>query len=266
MSFANQVAVITGASSGIGRALALALARDRCKVGLVARRGDLLEALAGEITALGGTVAHVPADVGDRPAVVAAIRDLAGRLGPIDLLIANAGIGIPSEIDPFNVDDMERVFRINFFGVVYAIEAVLPAMLDRGRGHLAAVSSLAAYRSMPGQQAYCASKAALNSFLEGLRVQLRSRNVGVTTICPGFVWTPMVEHHPHPLPFLVQADDAARRILRALARRKKVFNFPWQTSLLMKLTRWAPDWLLARTVGRFIVRPRSAEPPEGATP
>jgi short-subunit dehydrogenase len=255
MSFANQVGVITGASSGIGRSLALALAREGCKVGLVARRGPLLEALAEEIIKAGGACAHAVADVGNRSQLVEAVHGVADRLGPVDLLIANAGIGIPSDIDPFNIIDMERVLRINYFGVLYAIDAVLPDMLRRGRGHLSAVSSLGAYKALPGQQAYCASKAAVNTFLEGLRVQLRPRGIAVTTICPGFIWTPMTADHPYKMPFLLQADVAAKRILRALRRRKKVFNFPWQTSLLMKLTRWLPDWLLARLAARYIIKP-----------
>jgi short-subunit dehydrogenase len=257
MSYANKVAVITGASSGIGRELALALAREGCKVGLVARRGGLLEALSKEIAAAGGVSAHAVANVSDRPALVAAIHDIASRLGPVDLLIANAGVGAPSEIEPFNVDVMEQIFRINFLGVVYAIEAVLPEMLQRGSGHVAAVSSLGAYKSLPGHQAYCASKAAINSFLDGLRVQLRARNIAVTTICPGFVWTPMTEDHPFKMPFLVQADVAARKIIKALKRRKKVFNFPWRTWLLIRLSRWAPDWLLARMAGRYLVKPKA---------
>src|SRR5262249_24398508 len=158
---------------------------EKCKVGLLARRAELLSALVQEIQATGGVAAAAPADVSDRAQTVAAIQELARQLGPVDLLIANAGDGAPSKLEPVNVEDMERVFRINFLGVVYSFEAVLPEMLRRGRGHLAAVSSLGAYRSMPGQQAYCASKAAVNSFLDGLRVQLRDRNIAVTTICPG---------------------------------------------------------------------------------
>lgn len=254
MSFANQVAVITGASSGIGRSLALALAREGCKVGLVARRAELLDTLAKEIETLGGTCSASVADVSQRDSVVTAIHTLAEKLGPIDLLIANAGVGVPSEMDPMNVADMEHLFRINFFGVLYAIDAVLPAMLKRGKGHLSAVSSMAAYKGLPGQQAYCASKAAINSFLDGLRIQLRPTGVAVTTICPGFVWTPMTEHHPFKMPWLVQPDDAAQRILKALRRKKKIFNFPWQMSLFMRLTRWVPDWLIARTSSKFNVQ------------
>ena len=108
------------------------------------------------------------------------------------------------------------------------------------------MSSLAAYRSLPGESGYCASKAALNSFLEGLRIQLRGRGIAVTTVCPGFVRTPMTEVNQFKMPFLLEADEAARRIVGALRRRRKVYNFPWQMALLMKVTRWLPDWVVAR--------------------
>jgi short-subunit dehydrogenase len=261
MSFANQVAVITGASSGIGWALARVLAAQGCKVGLVARRRDLLEALTREIKQAGGTADHVPADVAERQQTVEAISALGARLGPVDLLIANAGVGTPTFLEPFNVADVERMFRVNVFGVVYAIEAVLPEMLARGRGHLAAVSSMAAYKGLPGESGYTASKAAVNNFLEGLRIQLRGRNIAVTTVCPGFVRTPMTAVNDFKMPWLLEADDAARRIVRALARRRKVLNFPWQMTVLMKLTAWLPDWVVARAMHNY-----NENPPLPTTP
>jgi short-subunit dehydrogenase len=254
-SFANQVAVITGASSGIGWALARALAAQGCRVGLVARRRDHLDKLAAEVRQEGGTAESAPADVADRGQVLAAIHDLQSRLGPVDLLIANAGVGAPTLLEPFNVTDVEMMFRVNLLGVIYSIEAVLPQMLQRGQGHLAAVSSLAAYKGMPGESAYCASKAAVNTYLEGLRIQLRDKGIAVTTICPGFVETPMTAVNDFKMPFLMSADKAARRIIRALRRRRKVYNFPWQTTLLMKLTRWLPDWVLARVMRKYNTEP-----------
>ncbi len=174
--------------------------------------------------------------------------------------MANAGVGAPTLLEPFNVPQVERMFRVNTLGVVYAIEAVLPEMLRRGRGHLAAVSSLAAYKGLPGESAYCASKAAVNVFLEGLRVQLRGKGVAVTTICPGFVRTPMTAVNEFSMPFVMEADEAARRIVGALRRRVKVFNFPWQTTLLMKLTRWLPDWVMARTMASYNEQPPPPAP------
>ncbi len=253
--FAGQVAVITGASSGIGWALAKALARQGARVGLVARRREALEHLAAEIGQAGGTAVAAPADVGEREPVVAAIRDVAARLGPVDLLVANAGVGTPTVLEPFNVAEIEKMFRVNTLGVVYAIEAVLPDMLRRGRGHLAAVSSLGSYKGLPGESGYCASKAAVNTFMEGLRIQLVGRGIAVTTVLPGFVTTPMTSMNEFAMPFVMSADEAARRIVRALRRRPKVYEFPWQTALLMRATRWLPDRLVARVLSGYELKP-----------
>lgn len=256
MRFANQVVVITGASSGIGHALARAMAREGARVGLTARRGDLLAELADTITREGGLATYAPADVADRLATVTAIRELAARLGPVDLLVANAGVGTPSLLEPLmNVDDLERMFRVNVFGIFYAFEAVLPEMLKRGRGHLAAVSSLAAYKGLPGESGYSSSKAAVNNYCEGLRIQLRGRGIHLTTICPGFIKTPMTAVNQFKMPWLLEADEAARRIVGALHKKKKVFNFPWQMSLVMKLAAWLPDWAIARTMHSYNEKP-----------
>jgi short-subunit dehydrogenase len=256
MSFANRVAVITGASSGIGWSLAKELARQGARVGLVARRRENLQRLAEEITAAGGTAASAAADVADRGATVAAVRELAARLGPIDLLVANAGVGAPTTVNPVNTPQLETMFRVNVFGVIYAIEAALPAMVERRSGHIAAVSSVAAYKGLPGESGYCATKAAVNTFLEGLRIYLRDKNVAVTTICPGFVETPMTAVNKFKMPWLMSADRAAVLIARALARRKKVFNFPRRMAALMWLTRWLPDWAVARAMRQY-----NADPP-----
>lgn len=255
MSFANQVAVITGASSGIGWALAKELAKQGAKLGLIARRRDNLEKLAEEIRSSGGVAEFAPADVAVREETVAAVRSMSERLGPIDLLVANAGVGAPTNVEPLNVADMEKMFRVNVFGAVYAIEAALPDMLSRKRGHLAAVSSMAAYKGLPAESGYCASKAAVNTFMEGLRIQLRPRGIFVTTICPGFIETPMTAVNKFHMPWLMGADRAARQIARALARKKKVYNFPWQMSALMWLSRWAPDWYMRWTMQPYIDNP-----------
>jgi short-subunit dehydrogenase len=251
----ERVAVVTGASSGIGAALVRRLAADGWRVGLIARRAEKLSEQIAEIQRTGGVAAAAAADVAERDELLAAIGSLESELGPTDLLIANAGVGTPTLLDPVNVADVERMVRVNLLGVVYAIEAVLPGMLARGRGHVAAVSSLAAYKGLPGESGYCASKAAVNAYLEGLRIHLRNRGVAVTTVCPGFVKTPMTDVNPFPMPWLMGADVAARRILRAIRRRQKVCNFPWQTTLLMKLTRWLPDWVLARTMHDYNTEP-----------
>jgi short-subunit dehydrogenase len=240
-------AVVTGASSGIGRALAVALAARGVRVGAVARRGDLLADLAAEVRAAGGRIATAVADVADRAALHAAVRRIEAEHGPTELMIANAGRGGHTGAAAMNVPVAEDIIRVNLFGVVYAAEAVLPDMIARKSGHVVGISSLAAYKGLPGAAAYCASKAAVNAYLEGLRIELAGTGVAVTAVCPGFVRTPMVADNP-PMPFLMDPPAAAARILRELRRRPAVVAFPWPMVLLMRLARWLPDWYVARRV------------------
>jgi short-subunit dehydrogenase len=261
---AGKAAVVTGASSGIGAALARRLAAEGYRVGLVARRHDRLAALADAIREAGGTAAVAAADVGDREQLLDAFAALGGELGPIDLLVANAGVGVPTTLDPVNTPAVEEMFRVNVLGVVYAIEAVLPEMLRRGTGHIAAVSSLAGFLALPGESGYCATKAAVNTYLDGLRIHLRGRGVRVTTLCPGFVATPMTEVNDFHMPWLLGADEAARRVVRALGRGRKVYRFPWQTSLVIRLARWLPDWVLARAMHSYNENPPGLPAPTSA--
>lgn len=246
MSFKDQIAVITGASSGIGWEMAKELARRGCHVGLMARRRERLEALAAECQALGVRAVVAPADVAQRDNVLAAFQSLRQQLGPIDLLIANSGIGRPTPLEPLDMGSVDHMIRVNYLGVIYSIEGVLPEMLQRRRGHLVAISSLAAYKAMPGESGYCSSKAAVNAYLEGLRIQLRNRGIHVTTVCPGFIRTPMTEVNEFPMPFVMDADRAARKIIHAIGRKKKVYDFPLATNLMIRSLRWMPDWLVAR--------------------
>ena len=123
-------------------------------------------------------------------------------------------------------------------------------LLERGQGHLAVISSLRGYKGMPGFAGYSATKAAVNTFMDGLRVDLRDRGIRVTTICPGFVRTPMTEYKEFPMPWIMEPDVAVRHIVRALRRKRKVYNFPWQNNLRMKIARALPDWLIARMAPR----------------
>jgi short-subunit dehydrogenase len=188
------------------------------------------------------------ADVRDRMAMHAAAGDAERELGPVDLLIANAGVGHAIAAESFDAAIFEDTMRTNLMGAVYTVEAILPSMLTRRAGHIVGVSSLAAYRSFPQTYAYCASKAALNSFLEGLRAEIAPSGVSVTTVCPGFVRTPMTAKNRGAMPFLLEPADAARRILRAVRAGRRVYNFPLPMAALMKLVHWLPAAVLDRAV------------------
>jgi short-subunit dehydrogenase len=252
----GRVVVITGASSGIGRELALELGSRGYRLGLIARRGDLLEAVAADVRKAGGSATVATADVGDRDALRRAVAEVVDRLGPIDVMVANAGFGAATHLDPLNVVDVETTFRVNVLGVVYSIEAVLPAMLGRRTGQIVAISSLAAYKGLPGESAYCASKAAVNAYVEGLRIALRGRGVAVATVCPGFIDTPMNTMDAAATPFLMTAEAAARRIARVIVRRRSgVVRFPWPMAVLTMLLARLPDAVVARLVGHGHPKP-----------
>src|SRR5580704_924804 len=162
-----------------------------------------------------------------------------------------------------NVPILEQMVSVNLLGVAYAFEAVMESMLARKTGHLVAISSLAAYKGLPGSAGYCATKAAVNTYCEGLRIELRNRGVAVTCVCPGFVKTEMTAGQTHPMPLLMEGDAAAQRIIRALRRRPVVYNFPLRMSLMMKVVRWLPDWILARMAAADQHHPtgESVDPP-----
>lgn len=255
---AGKVALVTGASSGIGWELVKQLTAKGYKVGAVARRPELLAELVAQVIAAGGAALAVPADVGEREQVEAAFAQTRAAFGPIDLVVANAGIGRPTLRDPVNMKDVEDTFRINLMGTVYTLSAALPEMLARKSGHVAAVSSLAAYRGLPAESAYCASKAAVNVYMDGLRMHLRGTGVRATTICPGFVKTPMTAPNKFHMPQLMEPAYAARKMIAAIEAGKKVYNFPGRLHLIVKLSRWLPDALVCWAMGDYDTEAKQA--------
>src|SRR6266852_2656580 len=246
----DKVVLITGASSGIGRALALELARRGAAVGLLARREDLLQEVVREIEAHGGKASALPADVTDANAVRSAVGALRNEFGPIDLLIASAGVGATTAGGKLEPEGVARVFSVNVMGVVNSVTAVIPQMIERGRGQLAVISSLAAYRGLPKSAAYCASKAAISSLFESLRLDLQPQGIDVTIIHPGFIKTALTAGREAKLPFLLEVDDAANKIIRAIEKRKKSYAFPWQLATLVRAGMVMPiflyDWISSR--------------------
>ncbi len=236
-----QRAIITGASSGIGAALARELTRCGWAVALLARRAELLRDLAAELP---NSVA-VACDVTDRDSVQRAVREAGGTF---DLAVANAGVGVPSHATKFNIADAEQMVRVNILGMMYLFDAVVPAMIERRGGHFAGVASIAGLRGLPTSSVYSATKAAMQSFLEASRVELAPYDVAVTIVNPGFIETPMTEKNKFKMPFLMKADEAARIIADGLERRARVVEFPRPMSLLMRMTRLIPDAIYDRAV------------------
>jgi len=245
-------AIITGASSGIGAALARELSGRGWSLGLLARRNDLLDQLAGELKTPSVALA---ADVTDRDAVRDAVRRGAEALGgDFDLAVANAGISVPTWSTTFNVDDAERIIRVNVLGMFYLFDATIPAMLARGSGRFAGVASIAGLRGLPSASVYSASKAAMQAFLEASRVELVQRGVGVTIINPGWVDTPIIEKYKGAVPFIVKADKAARIIADGLERGAREIEFPWPMSRLMRTMRLVPNALYDRMLRPYARR------------
>jgi len=252
--WSHKVVLITGASSGIGRALASELARRGAALGLLARRAEALQDVAGEIEKAGGRTLAVSADVRDAEGVRVAVMRVEEGLGSIDVLIANAGIGEPTPARELNAQVVADVLSVNVNGAVNCVTAVLPKMLKRGSGHLVAISSLAAYRGLPGSGAYCASKAALSAFFESLRTELQSSGVNVTTIHPGFIDTPMTRGRNQRMPYLLTVERAAQLIVRAIETRRRTYAFPWQLAALARFGTYLPAALYDRLMARSAYR------------
>jgi short-subunit dehydrogenase len=239
---------ITGASSGIGAALAADYARQGAVLGLCARRvGPMRELLAQ----LGGEGACYTVDVTEASSLQSAARDFVERFGIPDIVIANAGVsvgtasGLPEDLATFR-----RVMDTNVFGTAATFQPFIAPMRERASGTLAGISSVAGFRGLPGAAAYSASKSAVISYLESLRAELYGSGVSVVTVCPGYVHTPMTAVNRYRMPFIIGADDAARRIARAIARKRRLAVVPWQMALASSILRILPGWLYDRVFAR----------------
>lgn len=250
VDWSKQVVFITGASSGIGSGLAIELGRRGATLGLLARRADVLGEMAKEVESAGGQALALPADVRNPDAVRAAADKLRARFGRIDLLVANAGVGATTDAKDLRPNDVADVININVLGAVNSATAVIPEMVQRGQGHLVAISSLAAYRGLPKSGAYCASKAALSAFFESLRLDLRNTGVDVTIIHPGFIKTPLTAGRQAQMPFLMELDTAVKKIVRAIELRRKSYAFPWQLASIVRAGLLFPNALYDRIASR----------------
>ena len=246
---------MTGASSGIGEALALEIAKRGAAIGLLARRGDLLRQLAEKCEKQGGKARSFAIDVTDAKAVSDAADDLRNEFGKIDILIANAGIGGNNqETRNLNAEAVAEVINTNLIGAVNTVSAVLPQMLEQKNGHLVAISSLAAFRGLPKSAAYCASKAGMTAFFESIRLDVKAKGIDVTIIHPGFIKTPLTSGRKNKMPFIMELEDSIPHFIQAIEKRKKYAAFPWQMATFAKAGRFFPVWLYDKIAGRASYR------------
>lgn len=233
-------ALITGAGSGIGRQLALLAASEGVAIAAVDLQEDRLKEVADLLDARGQTFHWGLADVTDAAGLAARVHELAAKTGPLDLAIASAGIGKETSALDFKADLMAKVISVNLIGVSNTLATVLPGMLERKRGHLVALSSLASYKGMPGMLAYCASKSGVNALMEGLRVEVEPHGLRVTTICPGWIRTPMTELLHPAIPNMLKVEGAAAEIWRVIRKGKRFHAFPSSMVWQARLMNWLP--------------------------
>jgi short-subunit dehydrogenase len=196
-------------------------------------------------------------DVADEAAVAAAAQDFLARFGAPDLVIANAGVSVGTRGDEVaDVAKLRRVLEVNVTGLAATLAAFAPAMREAGRGTLAGIASVAGFRGLPGAGAYSASKSAAITWLESLRAELHGSGVSVVCICPGYIDTPMTQVNRYRMPFLLSADESARRIARAIAARRRLAVIPWQMAAVSLLLRAMPGWIYDRLAARAPRKPR----------
>ncbi len=251
---AAQRVVITGASCGIGRALAAEYARRGAVLGLVARRADVLDRLAAILPVRSYSY---PADVRNAAALTRAAQDFISRAGCPDIVIANAGVSagtLTPEVDDNEV--FEEILATNLTGMMLTFQPFIEAMRARRQGVLVGIASVAGFRGLPGAAAYSASKAGAISYLESLRVEMSGSGVSVVTICPGYVATPLTAKNPYRMPFLMKAEIAAEKMADAIAARKRFYVLPWQMALIGRILRSLPRPLYDLLFSRAPHKPR----------
>ncbi len=247
--------VISGASSGIGLALAQHYLRQGALVAAFARRAELLHALSQQFP---HQVHCYALDVRDATAIQAAALDFIAKAGVPDIVIANAGVSRGTLTEHAeDVQAFQQVMDINVMGMVKTFQPFIAPMRAAGKGRLVGIASVAGFRGLPGSEAYSASKAAAISYLESLRVELRDDGIKVVTICPGYIKTPMTGINTYIMPFILEVDDAARRMARVIDRGSSFAVVPWQMGLVGRLMKLLPNWLYDWAFNKAPHKPRT---------
>jgi len=244
-----KTAWITGAGTGIGRAVALELARDGVRVAVSGRSADKLEQLAAEHA----NIEAFPLDVTDRAKMAAVAEAIEARLGPLDLVVFGAGNYKPATAANFVAEDFDQMMDVNYRGVINGLAAILPRMRARRSGHIAWIASVAGYRGLPKAAAYGPTKAALINLAECLQPELSRDGVTVSIINPGFVKTPLTAQNDFPMPFLMEAEEAGRLTVKGLKARKFEIAYPWAFVLILKIMRLLPYALYLKIIRRQVL-------------
>ena len=250
----TQSVFITGASGGLGLALARHYLGQGAQVGATTRRAEPLQALADQYP---DQLRIYTLDVRDASALRDAAEDFITHSGAPDIVIANAGVSIGTQIRHREDGDIiQQVMDTNVMGAIHTFQPFIAAMRAAGHGRIVGIASVAGFRGLPGSGAYSASKAALISSLESLRVEMRGSGVRVVTVCPGYIRTPMTDINPYPMPFMLEADTAARRIARVIASGRSFAVVPWQMAMVGRLLKILPNWLYDALSSKAQHKPR----------
>jgi len=243
MDFQNKNVLITGASSGIGFELAKQFADKGCNLILLARRKEILDSLAQKIRTDKNFILTYQCNVRNRGDVESVFNDIRAKIDHIDIAILNSGVGLKASVENFDSKLADESFEVNVLGLIYCVEELLKDFIPRKKGIIAGVSSIADVRGFPTNGFYCASKAAASAFLESIRVELKRHNVKIINVRPGFVITPMTANNKFKMPFLMNADKAAKIIVDGIKKEKKIVEFPIGTVLGGKLLKILPNFL-----------------------
>lgn len=243
MNLQDQTILITGASTGIGKALGENLLRINCNLVLTARRSEKIEKWVNNSRNKKAKILILKNDVTNKVAVAESYKKITDKFGSVNVAILNSGVGESITPQNFNSQAAEKIMNTNFLGVVYWVEQILPNMLKQQKGIIAPISSLADNRGYSGSGFYCASKAALSIFAEGLAVDLKKFGVKVLTIKPGFVKTPMTDQNKFEMPLIISAEEAAKIILSGIEKEKRIIQFPFPIMMVTKIVGLLPNWL-----------------------